>query len=67
MSGSLRTLFEMFGTYAFSVKIALRWGGLRALRRIRPLLGRLDARLGAKDYVLGERTVADAYLYILAR
>ena len=38
-----------------------------ALRRIRPLLGRLDAALGAKEYVLGERTVADAYLYVLAR
>lgn len=38
-----------------------------ALRRVRPLLDRLDARLGAKDHVLGERTVADAYLYVLAR
>lgn len=38
-----------------------------ALGRIQPLLKRLDARLGAKAYVLGERTVADAYLYVLAR
>lgn len=38
-----------------------------ALRRVRPLLAALDARLGCKDFILAERTVADPFLYVLAR
>lgn len=38
-----------------------------ALRRVRPLLARLDEELGPKEYLLGGRTVADSFLYVLAR
>ena len=38
-----------------------------AARRVRPMLERLDARVGDKDFLLGTRTVADPFLYVLTR
>ena len=38
-----------------------------AQQRVRPMLERLDARLGAQRFLLGTRTVADPFLYVLTR
>ena len=38
-----------------------------ALGRVAGHMQRLDARLGDQRYLLGDRTVADAYLYVLTR
>ena len=38
-----------------------------AAGRVRPMLARLDATLGDRPYLLGARTVADAFLYVLTR
>ncbi len=38
-----------------------------ARERLMPMFTRLDGRIGAADHLLGGRTVADAFLYVLTR
>lgn len=38
-----------------------------ASRRVAPMLARLDATISDRPYLPGERTVADAFLYVLTR
>lgn len=38
-----------------------------ARNRVREYLGRLDARLDGRDWLSGERSIADPYLYVMLR